>query len=123
MGHSGSTDGITSLYVKSAENQKYRRAWCERVGTGLEIAAATLPMRATHGRKNVVRTDVHTNPEQGPEPVIPQVTSLFQEPVPPQIEDSDLDQMFFEQPKQPTLEELQAAMAENERMRELMGVK
>jgi integrase len=54
MGHTSSGEGITSLYIKSAENQKYRRTWCERVGTGLEIAAATLPQRAIHGREIAV---------------------------------------------------------------------
>jgi hypothetical protein len=34
---------ITDLYIKSAENQVYRRLWVENIGTGLEIAAATSP--------------------------------------------------------------------------------
>jgi integrase len=150
MGHSTSGD-TTSTYVKSSENQSYRRQWVERIGTGLEIAAATLPMRAPHGRpdgaavkstKDAKKSHLASSrsiaaakqadearraaldmPAGISEAVMPKVVSHFPEPVAPQIDDADLDPMFFEEPKQPGLEELEALRAENERIREVMGVK
>jgi integrase len=49
-----SDGGMTNTYIKSAENQAYRRKWCERIGTGLEIAAATLPSKPHKHRKIAV---------------------------------------------------------------------
>jgi len=31
--------GTTEIYIRSSENQKYRKQWVERIGTGLEITA------------------------------------------------------------------------------------
>jgi integrase len=40
LGHSNSAT-MTDRYVKSAEDAIYRKKQCERIGTGLELAAAT----------------------------------------------------------------------------------
>lgn len=38
MGHSTEGEGITGRYIKS-ENKAFRKMWCQRIGTGLNIVA------------------------------------------------------------------------------------
>lgn len=45
LGHSTKGEGTSALYIKSQENEEFRRQHCERVGTGLDLDAAILPQR------------------------------------------------------------------------------
>ena len=45
LGHSAGGN-ITDRYIKSDEDQIYRRNWCERIGTGLDLEWATKPQIA-----------------------------------------------------------------------------
>ena len=117
MGHSTTAGDITSIYVKSSENLAYRRQWVERIGTGLEIAAATLPMLATHGRTTgrlrKVREVVPA--EQVPEPMIPLVVSNFPEPVAPQP--VVYTSVYTSEPAPESLAELERMRAQLEALR------
>jgi integrase len=69
LGHSSKDGEITNLYIKSAENQKYRREWAERIGTGLEVAFATLPQRGTRRRQIATPEQIPKPVESSPEPL------------------------------------------------------
>ncbi len=133
MGHSASGD-ITSTYIKSAENQAYRRVWAERIETGLEIAAAALPMRATHGRSGTkpkakkpryharVRKPMLARATEADEARRAALNSAA--PASYIATDADLPESVFppEQPKQSNLAELDSLRAERDRLRGVMGV-
>ena len=88
MGHSLASN-IDEIYI-IRDDVEHRRKIVEKIGTGLDLAAATLPVSKSKAakprktRKNVVRTDVPTNLEQMPKPVMPLVVSNLPEPVAPQ---------------------------------------
>jgi len=92
LGHSSKGGEITNLYIKSAENKNFRREWAERIGTGLEIAAATLPtlskLKAAKPRK-ARKIAVRTNPEQISEPAPQIIRTKVCIPEPSQIPDAE----------------------------------
>lgn len=55
LGHSNAGN-MTDRYVKSAEDQAYRKKLCEKIGTGLELAAATEPTHARSPRSSARET-------------------------------------------------------------------
>jgi len=104
--------GMTNTYIKSAENQAYRRKWCERIGTGLEIAVATLASKPRKRGKIAIATAASPAPEVEAVPVIPEV-------IPP----ATYIQPYIQDEAPQANVELELLRAENERMREVMGLK
>jgi integrase len=90
VGHGA--ESITSLYAKQlGEDIELRQQWTTRAGLGFSLEKMGHPAppksktaKPRKTRKKVVLTDVQTNPEQMPEPLIPLLRPLSQEPVAPQ---------------------------------------
>ena len=142
VGHAGKD--ITDRYSKLAENRDLRKEWALRAGLGFSLdhlgnpgdprpyvvakpAKPAKPTKKSRGNKAALEAGVIVRANAGsplPEPASEVAqTAVEVAPAEPVYvgTDQDLDPMFF-QPG-PTQEELDAATAELERLRELMGVK
>jgi integrase len=88
LGHTG--DSVTDLYDKSAEDVELRRAWSEKVGTGLDLSLVTI------GGPTSVTKPKHVTRAKSTEPVADISTNI---PRPYVAQDCDLDEFFLSTPE------------------------
>ena len=122
LGHSAGSD-VTNKYDKSADNIAARKTWAERCGTGLDLSDTTEfsgprngkdPLAEIAAKRSLVRRKpVLSAPDVTEAPASPAYVAS----------DEDLAPAFFEEPAPAaTQQELEAAKAELEALRELIGV-
>jgi integrase len=113
LGHN-LTSNVTDLYIGTAD-EAYRREWAEKIGTGLDLAAATLPVskpKAAKPRKT--RKNVVAAPAVEPQPLV--YTNVYTPEPEPQI-DATLSEISRQPASVEQLDELLKMRAQLEALR------